>query len=356
MLRDAARSLLDSRAPLSSTRAGVEAGAGFDRDLWTEMAGLGWAGMSIPEEYGGAGYSMVEFGVLLEEMGRCLLPAPFLSSVVLGAGAVLAGGTEQQKETLLPGVASGEILLGLATTETRDAPPVTVDGRGSELVVDGTKSYVLDGATADVFIVSAQAPGGDVDLLIVDAGADGVEMRPLPTLDLTRPMAAVRFDGVVVHEDDRLSDGAGVLRHVEALGAVAIGYDSVGGADHCVEMSVEYAKERHQFGRPIGSFQAVKHRCADMLVQAEAARSAAHHAGWAAARDPAELPIAAAIAKSACTDAYFEIAAGTIQVHGGIGFTWEHDAHFYLKRAKANRLLLGNPALWRARLAVDLGL
>ncbi len=358
MLRDAARDFLESKAPLGTTRGSVEEGAGFDEPLWKEMAQLGWQGMGIPEAYGGSGFSFRELAIVIEETGRCLLPAPFLSSVVLAASALLRSGSEEQKQLYLPAIAGGDMVAAVAWMESQDwhpeDPQTTATETGGAIVLEGVKSYVIEGTLADTFLVSARSPTSDVALYLVERDAPGLAVRPLPTLDLTRPLAEITLDGVAVSPDRRLgTPGSGVeaLRHVIMLGAVALAYESVGGAEVCLDMAVDYAKDRIQFGRPIGSFQAVKHRCADMLVQVDVARSAAQHAGWAAAWDASELPVAAAVAKSACSDAYFFVAAETIQIHGGIGFTWEHDAHLYFKRAKANRLLFGDPAQWRSRLA-----
>jgi alkylation response protein AidB-like acyl-CoA dehydrogenase len=365
MLRDSVRSFLEARAPLSRVRTIMETETGHDAELWAEIAGLGWPGLAIAEEHGGAGYTMRELGIVMEELGRSLLPAPFLSSVVLGAGAVGIAGSEEQRAQLLPGVASGERIVAVATVEQGRGWGVsdiatTVREEDGSLVIDGVKSYVVDGHIADTLLVSARTESGDVDLLIVDAGGEGVTVRRLETMDMTRKQAEVSLDSVQVPESARLGEPGSAVATLEALydlAAVALAYEQVGGAQRCLEMSVGYAKDREQFGRAIGSFQAVKHKCADMLIRVESARSAAYFAGWAAASgNAAELAIAAPLAKSYCSQAFFENAGDTIQVHGGIGFTWEHDAHLFFKRAKADELLLGEPSRWRAKLADRLGL
>jgi alkylation response protein AidB-like acyl-CoA dehydrogenase len=320
--------------------------------------------MAIPEDYGGAGFGMLEVGMVLEEMGRALTPAPFLSSVVLGANAVLIGGTDQQKHRLLPGVASGERRLALATVDI-DAgwdpdPAATIaatTATGWEL--NGAKSHVVDGLTADTLIVAAGVDSEQIDLFVVDAETEGVSRSPLATMDLTRKQASIEFTNVHLGPEARLGasgSGSATLAALFDLAAVALAFDQLGGAQRCLEMSVDYAKERYQFGRPIGSFQAVKHKCADMLVAVEGARSAAYYAGWAAAMGDPDLPVAAAVAKAYCSDAYFDVAAETIQIHGGVGFTWEHDAHLYFKRAKTDQLLFGDAAIWRSKLAERVGL
>jgi alkylation response protein AidB-like acyl-CoA dehydrogenase len=364
MLRDSVRSYLADKVPMSRVRELMESDPGYDPEVWAEMAAMGWQGMAIPEAYGGSGYSYLELGILLEEMGRALTPVPFFSSVVLGAGIVLLAGSDEQKAMILPGVVSGERLMALAAIEP-DAPgnpatPATVARSQDDTVrIDGTKAFVVDGHIADTLVVSARNDEGGADLYVVDANTEGVVRRIVETMDMTRKQAEVTFTGVTVPVSARLGDpGSGVvtLERLADLAATALAFEQVGGGQRCLEMSVEYAKERRQFGRPIGSFQAIKHKCADMLVEIESARSAAYYAGWAASEDPEELLIVAPLAKSYCSEAYFSAAAETIQVHGGIGFTWEHDAHLYFKRAKSDELMFGTPAAWRAVLADRLAL
>ena len=364
MLRDSVRSFLEDKAPLTRVRELMETESGFDSELWSEMAAMGWQSMAIPEAYGGAGYSSFELGIILEEMGRMMTPGPFFSSVLLGANTVLLAGTDEQKQQLLPGIATGERRVAVAISEPDGSwDPAAVEMAallaGDEVVLTGTKSYVLDGHTADTLLVAARTPDGAVDLYVVPADAPGVAATRLETMDMTRKQAEVTFDQVRVAAGARLGDaGRGVetIRKLYDLAVAALAFEQVGGAQECLAMSVEYAKERVQFGRPIGSFQAIKHKCADMLVAVESAKSAADYAGWAAAEDVAELPVAAALALACCSDAFFDVAADTIQVHGGIGFTWEHDAHLYFKRAKTDQLLFGDSSQWRATLADRLGI
>jgi alkylation response protein AidB-like acyl-CoA dehydrogenase len=364
MLRDAARDFLGDRSSSTVVRTLMETDAGMDRELWLEMADLGWQAMAIPEAYGGAGFTMLELGIILEEMGRALTPTPFLSSVVLGANAILLAGNEAQKRDLLPTIAAGTRRLAAAFVESDGgwdpaATRTTVRRDGAVLLITGEKSFVVDGHTADTLIVSARNEAGAVDLYLVDAAASGVAASRLETMDMTRKQAAVSLQDVRVAPETLLGDpGSGVatIAALYDLGAVALAFEQVGGAERCMEMSVAYAKERYQFGRPIGSFQAVKHKCADMLVAVEGARSAAYYAGWAASVGDDDLPVLAALAKSYCSEAFFDVAAETIQVHGGIGFTWEHDAHLYFKRAKTDQLMFGDPAAWRVKLADRVGL
>jgi alkylation response protein AidB-like acyl-CoA dehydrogenase len=310
----------------------------------------------------------MEMAILVEEMGRSLFPVPYLSSIVLGAELVLAAGTEEQKAAILPGVAAGETRLAVAHLEPSgewgpEGITMTVGRDGDDLVLDRSKSLVIDGHTAHTLLVVAREEGtaeaDGVTIVVVPAETDGVTATRVETMDQTRKQATLDLSGVRVPASAALGDPGAGWAPVEStlrLAAVALAFEQVGGAAACLEMSVEYAKQRIQFGRPIGSFQAVKFKCADMLVDVESARSAAYYAGWAATRDDPDLPVAASLAKAHCSDAYFHCAAENIQVHGGIGFTWEHDAHLYLKRAKTDELLFGTPASHRAALAERLGL
>jgi alkylation response protein AidB-like acyl-CoA dehydrogenase len=362
MLRASVAGFLDDKVPMTRVRELMETDTGFDPAHWAEMSAMGLPALAIPEEYGGAGFTQLELGVVLEETGRRLTPSPLLATAVLGGNLLLLAGTADQKRAHLPSVAAGERLLAVAVVDGGggwDAGSVTTTARaqGDRFVIDGAKSYVVDGHTADVLIVAAREGDAGLAFYLVDGDASGVTREPLVTLDLTRKQAAVRLDGVVVDSAARLSrSGAGVLADLYDLAAVGLSFEAVGGAARCLEMSVAYAKERRQFGRPIGSFQAVKHACADMLVEVESARSAAYYAGWAASAADPELRIAAPLAKAYCADAYYSVAAETIQVHGGIGFTWEHDAHLYFKRAKTTQLMLGDSSAWRAELADRIGL
>ncbi len=360
-LRETARRFLSDKAPSERVRELMDDEAGYDAALWAEMAAMGWHGMAIPEAFGGAGFTFLELSVLLEEMGRSLLPAPFLASVVLAANTLLAAGSDEQKKRVLPGIASGETIATLALTEPNgrwDADGVEATARqdGDGWVLEGTKSFVLDGHVADMLIVAARDADG-LALFLVPAEASGLTVTPLETMDQTRRMAEVRLDGVAVGADDRLAVGGwDVLERVLEIAAVALALEQVGGAQAALEMAVAYAKERMQFGRPIGSFQAIKHKCADMLVATESAKSAAYYAAWAVSEGNDEVPIVSHLAKSYCSEAYFHTAAENIQIHGGIGFTWEHDAHLYFKRAKSSELLFGDPTHHRALLADRIGI
>jgi alkylation response protein AidB-like acyl-CoA dehydrogenase len=324
------------------------------------MADLGWFGMAIPEAYGGIGYGFVEVTVLMEEMGKKLLPSPYLSSVVLGANAILNAGTEDQKKDLLGGIADGTTRAALAFVEPSgkwelDSIETSASGSGDSWTITGDKSYVIDGATANLLVVAARTSGGGISLFTVDPDADGVERTPLQTLDMTRKQAKISFNNAPAKLLGSEGAGAEALTKTLDQAAAALSAEMVGGSQACLDASTTYAKERYQFGRPIGSFQAIKHKCANMLMEVEMARSAAYYAGWAAAEDPDELPLAASLAKAYCSDAYFHAAAENIQIHGGIGFTWEHDAHLYFRRAKSSEIYLGDATYHRELVAQKLG-
>ena len=360
-LRRGVRRFLEDKSPSTEVRRLMETPEGYDPAVWSLMANqLGLQALTIPEEYGGAGFGYVELIVVLEEMGRSLLCAPFFSTVALAANALLVSGDEAAKADYLPGIASGETLATLAYSEESgrwDLDGITLaatqSGEGWKLT--GTKSYVIDGHTANLILVAARSAAG-LSLFAVDAEAAGLTRTALATMDQTRKQAKLAFNGTparLIGEDG----GAGpVLSKTLDLAAVALAAEQVGGAQRVLEMSVEYAKHRIQFGRPIGSFQAIKHKCADMLLEVESAKSAAYYAGWAAAEDNDELPVTACLAKAYCSEAYFHAAAENIQIHGGIGFTWDHDAHLYFKRAKSSELILGDPSYHRELLAQRIGI
>jgi alkylation response protein AidB-like acyl-CoA dehydrogenase len=293
-------------------------------------------------------------------MGAALLCAPYFSTVALGANALLTAGDEVAAKQWLPSIASGETIATLAITE--DAGRWDLDGittratkKDGSWTLEGHKSFVLDGHTAGLVLVAARTDAG-LSLFAVDGDAAGLTRTPLATMDQTRKQARLEFAGtpatLVGHDGDA---GPGLEKTMQ-LAAVALAAEQVGGAQRVLDNAVEYAKNRMQFGRPIGSFQAIKHKCADMLLEVESAKSAAYYGAWAAATDDEELALAASLAKSYCSEAYFHCAAENIQIHGGIGFTWEHHAHLYFKRAKSSELLLGDPAYHRELLAQRLGI
>ena len=334
---------------------------GYDPAVWQQMANeLGLQGLGIPEEYGGQGFGPVEQYVVFEEMGAALLCAPFFSTVALAANAVLQVGTEEDKATYLPGIASGETIATLAVTDDSGRwdlrqTSTTAVAAGDGYVLNGVRSFVTDGSTSSLIFVPAMTAAG-LSLFAVAGDADGVVRERLMTMDQTRKQSRIVFTDAPA----RLvgSDG-GALAGLETtlqIAESALAAEQVGGAQRVLDNAVEYAKNRVQFGRPIGSFQAIKHKCADMLLDVESAKSAAYYAAWAAQELNDELPVAASLAKSFCSEAYFHCAAENIQIHGGIGFTWEHHAHLYFKRAKSSELFLGDPAYHRELLAQRLGI
>jgi alkylation response protein AidB-like acyl-CoA dehydrogenase len=366
VLRDTVRKFLEARSPESEVRRLMDTVDGYDPAVWAQMASeLGLQSLALPESFGGQGYTFVELGIVLEEMGRVLLCAPFFSTVVLAAHAILNAGTDGEKAALLPGIASGETIAALAFTEPSgrwDADGITMvaSGSGDSFTLDGTKTFVIDGHIANLFVVAArtQGTGGaeGISLFTVEGDAAGITRTPLATMDQTRKQARVDFAGVKATPLGPVGGGWDALSKTLDQAAVGLSNEMVGGAQKVLDMSVEYAKVRVQFGRPIGSFQAIKHKCADMLLEVESAKSAAYYSAWAAAEDSDELPVVASLAKAYCSDAYFHAAAENIQIHGGIGFTWEHPAHLYFKRAKSSEVLLGDATSHRELLAQRIGL
>jgi alkylation response protein AidB-like acyl-CoA dehydrogenase len=355
-LRDSLRRFLDARSPESEVRRLMASETGYDESVWKQLtAELGLTALQIPEQYGGMGYSFLETSIALEEMGRVLLCAPFLSSV-LASSALLRSNDEGACADLLPGIAAGSTLATVAYMEgahdwAGTSATVTAQRSDTGWTLTGTKRFVVH---ADVVLVFAHTD--DVSTLFaVDASAEGVSRVLLPTMDETRKLADITFQSAPARLIGAVGDGADVLSHTLDVAAAALAAEQVGGSQRVLDMSVEYAKLREQFGRPIGSFQAIKHKCADMFLAVESARSAAQHAAWAVADKPEELPVAASIAKAHCSEAYASAAAENIQIHGGIGFTWEHPAHLYFKRAKSTALLFGDAVYHRDLVARRLG-
>jgi len=361
-LRDAVRKFLEAKSPEAEVRRLMETTEGYDPAVWSQMANeLGLQSLHIPEAYGGQGFTWVELGIVLEEMGRALLCAPYFSTVVLAANAILNAGTDDQKAALLPGIASGETIATLAFTEPNgkwDASGIALEADGNKLT--GTKMFVIDGHTADLIVVVARAKGttgtDGISFYTVAGDAAGLTRTALATMDQTRKQAKLEFDGVEAELLGTAGAGWDALSKTLDQAAVGLCNEMVGGGQYVLDESVQYAKDRVQFGRPIGSFQAIKHKCADMLLETESAKSAAYYAAWCAAEDNDELPVVASLAKAYCSDAYFHSAAENIQIHGGIGFTWEHDAHLYFKRAKSSEILLGDATYHRELLAQRIGI
>jgi alkylation response protein AidB-like acyl-CoA dehydrogenase len=358
MLASTVRDFLESTSSFDAVRELSLTDSAMDEAAWDGLVQMGLVGLHVPEEFGGAGYSFIETAIVFEELGRRVTPVPLLS-VVMATEAILCAASDEQKAKILPPIVSGEQIATLAVFESAhdaDAVDTTAEQSGEGWTLSGTKRFVTDAPNAALFVVSARTADG-VSLFVVDADDDGVTVTATPSLDATRPLGEFTLDSVTVSEGAQLSSGSTIDAIAGALdiGVVALAQEQAAGAQRCLEMSVDYANERYQFGRAIGSFQAVKHMCADMLVSVEHAKSAAWHAGRS--MDNAdEARIAVPLARSVCSDAYVKAAGDTIQIHGGIGFTWEHDAHLFFKRAKANSLLLGSVESYRTRLADAIGI
>jgi alkylation response protein AidB-like acyl-CoA dehydrogenase len=360
-LRKTVRQFLEAKSAEEAVREQMETEAGFDAAVWSQMGEqMGLQGLIVPEEFGGSGYSYVELGIVLEEMGRSLLCAPFFSTVVLAANTLIHSGDDAAKAAHLPGIAAGETIATVAFTEPSgkwDEAGITMEasGSGSDWTLNGTKMFVLDGHTANLIIVAART-GKGVSLFTVAGDAAGLTRTALSTMDQTRKQAKLEFSNTPATLLGAEGEGWTILNTVLDLAAVGLAAEQVGGAQKVLEMAVEYAKVRVQFGRPIGSFQAIKHKCADMLLEVESAKSAAYYGMWCAAEMNDELPSVASLAKAYCSEAYFHATAENIQIHGGIGFTWEHPAHLYFKRAKSSELLFGDPTYHRELLAQRIGI
>jgi len=342
-LRRTVRGLLARTPP---ARPAPETEAGYDESVWRLLADqVGAFGLAVPREHGGAGGTAAETQVVCEELGRVPATLPYLGSAVLATQALLACGATEA----LPGLAAGTLVGALAWAEHGTWDPAAIRARVAGGGLTGIKEHVLDGARAGLFVVPALAPDGELAVYTVDPAGPGVRVEPLTTLDRTRPQARVTFDAAPA----RLiaADGHRVLDRLLAVAATALSAEQLGGSARCLEITVAYVRTREQFGRPIGSFQAVKHRLADLYVLVESARSISHDAARALADDAADLPVRAAAAQSYCAEAFAAVTAETIQLHGGIGFTWEHEAHLHFKRAHAAAALFGSPAWHRARLA-----
>ena len=357
--RGVVRRFLRDRSPASEIRRQMASVEGYDRAVWQRLTReLGLTGIHVPEQYGGQGFGFVELGIVQEEMGRALFCAPFFATAVLATQALLNSATEAQKQALLPAIALGERIATLAWVEANgrwDAGGIALTATSADggYLLDGTKKFVLDGHIADLVIVAARARGSagedGVSLFAVDAPCAGLARRRLETLDATRKQAELVFNNVPARLLGDIGGGAVALSRTLEHAAVALACEMVGGARALLESAVEYAKLRMQFGRPIGSFQAIKHRCADLLLEVELANSAACYAAAAVAEDDPEVPALASLAKACASDAYMRTAAECIQIHGGIGFTWDHDTHLWFKRAKSSEVLLGDACYHRER-------
>lgn len=347
------RQFVTDKAPSAAVRRWSESPEGLDQSVWRQMADqLGLQGLAIPEAYGGGGFGPFELGLVQQELGRVLFPGPFFASVVLAGQALTTSGDRGAMERWLPGIADGSLTATVAVSEGHGPqvsnPAMTARPAKAGVVLAGRKTLVVDGDTAELILMTATGPHGP-SLYALNADAEGVRRRRLDALDPTRRLGVIEVtDAPAIQVGPA---GENYLHRVLGLATVGLAAEQVGGASACLDSAVDYAGTRVQFGRPIGSFQAIKHKCADMVMEVEAARAAALHALSAAAEDPEELPFAAAVAGSYCASAYTHVAKEHVQIHGGVGFTWEHDAHLHLKRAKTGQRLFGSPVHHRGRLA-----
>jgi alkylation response protein AidB-like acyl-CoA dehydrogenase len=361
-LRATIRRLLELRSPETAVRSVLDSEHGYDPGLWRLMADqLGLHGLGLPEPFGGSGYGPEETTIVFEELGRALVPSPFFPTIALAARLLVEIGDAETNLRYLPAIASGELIATVAIAEgtgswdPRDLSDVVATGSERQWRLHGEKTMVLNADAAGLILVVVTAADGS-SVYAVDAGAPGVTIVPLSTLDLTRRQSKVRFDAtpatLVGDHGAAASAVASMLDHA----CVALAAEQAGAAAELMRLSIDYAKLRHQFGRPIGAFQAIKHKLADMVFDVERMDSIVRHAATVAATSSPDLPVVAAMAKVFCSEAYFRVAADTIQIHGGIGFTWEHPAHLYFRRAKSSEYLLGSPARHRESLLEALGI
>jgi alkylation response protein AidB-like acyl-CoA dehydrogenase len=363
MLRKSALDFLAKECPTTYVRQMMDDDIGHSEDVWRKMAELGWMGLTFPESVGGAALDMVDLAIVLEEMGRVVMPGPFFSTVVLGGITIAEAGSEEQKRRYLASIAAGEIKATVAALEPSgrydaDGIEATATGDSGGYLLAGTKLFVPDAHVADLVIVAARKEGTKgaegISLFAVETPKEGVTVTTLATMDQTRKLCEVKLDNVRVGPEalvGNAGDGWKTLERVTDRAKVALCAEMCGGAERVLEMCVEYAKVRVQFDRPIGSFQAIQHKCANMLLLVESSKSATYYAAWAVANDVPEAPLAAAMAKSYTSDAYRVVAGEGIQIHGGIGFTWEHDMHLFFKRAKSSEFTFGDATFNRERVA-----
>jgi alkylation response protein AidB-like acyl-CoA dehydrogenase len=363
MLKTAARDFLDKECPKSMVRDMMEDEKGYSPELWKTMADLGWMGLTFPEEYGGTGSSFLDLAVLVEECGRALLPAPFLSTVVLAGHPILAAGNEQQKQQFLPKIVSGEMIMTLAFMEesaSLEASDVTVTAKpsGDNYIINGAKLFVPEAHIAD-YLLCVTRTGNSSDseegitLFLVDATSEGIQTEVLKTMTGEK-LCEVIFNNVSVPGQNMLGEldrGWPVMKRLMDEAAVATCAWMIGGSRWVLETSIEYAKERIAFGRPIGSFQAIQHKLADMALEVEGATSIMYYAAWAISENDPDIALAASMAKAWCNETYKHATYDGIQIHGGIGFTWDHDMHLYFKRAKAAEVAFGDVSYHRERVA-----
>jgi alkylation response protein AidB-like acyl-CoA dehydrogenase len=354
-LREQARKFLGEHASSTRVRRILEGAAPYDRDLWKGMGEMGWLGTAIPETHGGAGFGYLELCVIAEELGRSLAPTPFASTIYLAAEALRIAGSEAQKKRWLPRIAQGEAIGCLALSEgAQVTTPGNLATRAEGARLTGAKVPVMDGDVADFAIVLAAQGAGRAGLYIAELAGPGVTRASLPTVDPTRSHARIAFEGAAAEPLGAAGQGWPLVERLLDRAAVLVAFEQLGGAQAALDMAREYAMGRFAFGRQIASFQAIKHKLADMYVGIELARSNAYYGAWALSKDAPELGVAAAAARVAASEAYYQAAKENIQVHGGMGFTWEFDCHLHYRRAKLTGLMLGSARRWKELLVTRL--
>lgn len=364
MLKRSARNFMEKECPAEYVRQMWESREGITPEVWSKMSELGWMGLLIPEEYDGVGMSFMDIAVVFEEMGRGPMPGPFFSTVILGGETLKTAGNGEQKKRVLPRLAAGEARATLALMESDSGfspagiKAVKAKDTGDGYAISGTKLFVLDAHTADYIVCAARTdegkdPASGISLFLVESKAKGLSIEELSTMDKGRKQCEVSFNNVLVSAAALLGNRGGgwpVIEKVADMANAALCMEMVGGAEKCLELSVDYAKTRIAFNQPIGSYQAVKHICADMMLTVESAKSVAYYAAWAISEGIPGASEAVSMAKAYCSDTYRKASGDMIQVLGGIGFTWEHDAHLYFKRARCNEHLFGDASYHRDRL------
>jgi alkylation response protein AidB-like acyl-CoA dehydrogenase len=369
MLRDAAKRFLADNCPTTFVRKMMAHETAHDPEFYKKLVELGWPGLLIPEQYGGTGGTFLDLTVIMEETGKALLPGPFFATALLAAPLILEGGSEAQKKELLPKIAAGDLLATLALAEASgrfDAGGIGLmaEKKGASCVLSGEKLFVPDAHVAGCIAVAARSQRGadpeqGISLFLVPANAKGLTITQLKTVDMTRRLCHIKFDGVEVGADSLVgAEGQGwpILRRTLDVAIAGLCAEIVGTAQRALDMSVDYAKTRVQFGKPIGSFQAIKHKCVDMMVAVENARSLTYYACWTVDERVSEAATAVPMAKAYASDMGKNVTSEAIQVHGGIGFTWEHDMHLFHRRALAGEANFGNAPIHRETVARSLAL
>lgn len=357
-LKSSARQFLSAECPTTAVRKVMASEDGMAPELYAQMAKLGWDGLIVPEKFGGAGLAMLDMAVILEEQGYAAMPGPFLFSCVLAASALKEFGSDELQKKWLPAIAEGKAIGTLAITENDDgiepaSITVRVHSRKGEIALSGRKMFVPYAQVADFIIIAARSGDTpqDVSFFAIESKTPGVKIRLMKHIDLTRRLCSVELNEVRVNSNAKLRGGADTLRRIIDIGSVAVAADSLGGAERALEMAVEYSKVREQFGKPIGSFQALKHAAAEIVSELEPARALLWYAAYALDNEPKEAPRAAAMAKARLSEMYSRTTDRAVLMHGGIGFTWEHDIHLWFKRSRFNESYFGSPPYHRERVA-----